>query len=710
MTSALINSLIALGVPIHPLRYREKAPITDAWPKADTVFVWPDDCNTGLRAGMPIGKKTNDCYTFCLDIDKTEFNSAEKMQITRLIKKFFGRVDGSLSAKIIERSGGQHHGKHIIGCSHIPFSHEKTIHETLPASLYALNASYDAMNVAVTPSIVAGKYEIMDERNNGHVYSAADDVIIGAWEAVKASPISEFKWFNLVRDDFKWSREKIFIHAFLPFVCSDDFNRDFFGRVLSAIAATANFDTDILCKWTTALLNLLPHPDPMTVKSIIEFIRETPGRKRDDKWPGFPSLKASVMHQLPLQRGYDMSVAANKTAIAAAANFYSDLISWLFELPTTKPQQQISQKDREAYVNTMLLQDTKPSTEVKGLCFEDFMTPGGVGLMFGAEGTVKTWAMLDAAIAAATGEEFWGGRYTFREPMPVLYVYGDRNRANFQSKYINRYERKGPVKFFYVQDWTASCREAGLDSFEFDVGEERSQELLMDAIVAHKAKVVVIDTLASCLAIEVKNEKEVKKFMRAMRNIASKTGSFIWLIHHSNKMNAIELRGKILSKDDYQGSKMFSGLSDFTIVVSSSDKPLCGHVRIGKHGTISEFEDFDYKIINTPTPDGTDKTVRLELSESAGVVFGSKSTVNTDKLRMLKSIPADGWILGENLRGILHIGMTGSISPYHYKQFLADLRVENLINIEGATRNCKYFLTSAGRDYLATYGDSTCLI
>jgi hypothetical protein len=77
---------------------------------------------------------------------------------------------------------------------------------------------------------------------------------------------------------------------------------------------------------------------------------------------------------------------------------------------------------------------------------------------------------------------------------------------------------------------------------------------------------------------------------------------------------------------------------------------------------------------------------------------------------MLKSIPADGWILGENLRGILHIGMTGSISPYHYKQFLADLRVENLINIEGATRNCKYFLTSAGRDYLATYGDSTCLI
>jgi len=724
MNMSIITALKDLGIPIMPLRPKDKAPIHDDWTKVDdSAFVWSDGCNIGLRAGMPIGK-INDRYTFGIDIDKRNLTNADSIQLTRLSRKFFKRQDGTECGRIFEHSGGKNNGKHIFGCSHIPFSFKKHANEIgeLSIDMYGLNASYNATNIVITPSFVDTQYTIMDEGNSGHIFKADEELIIRSWKTIKESPISEMVWLSIVRDDFGYSKKKIFTNAFLPLICSDDFNRDFFGRVLSAIAVTYGFNLDTLCDWVLDLLNLLPHPDKVTVDSIMKFIRESSSRKREE-WPGFPTLKESIARQIPIQRGYDMTVKENSRLVEVASNFYVDLIAFLFDVQTvkkntgtpSKPALNLSAEDIRKYSDLMLAQDSKITVPLKGFCFEDFMYPGGVGMMFGGEGTVKTWAGLDMAIAGSLGEEFWGGRYTFREAVPVLYVYADRNMANFRTKYINRYCRKGPVKFFYSQDWPATCRDAGLEPFDFDISDEICQKVLTETVRVHNARIIIIDTLASCLSLEVKNEMVIKKFMREMRSIASATGSFIWLQHHSNKMNAVELRGKMIGRDDYQGSKMFSSLSDFTITVTPSDKALCGHVRIGKHGTISEFEDFDYRIVNTPltTPlaDGTEKIVSLELSEPVGIVFGSKSSTNIDKLSILRKLPSDTgkWILGGNLREALKVG-TGGITPYRYKCYIKELRQDKILESDGETRNCKYFLTATGREYLDTYGDSTCLI
>lgn len=685
----ITDALRSIGVPIHPLQPKNKAPKALQWQKIDTVTTFEPGDNIGLRAGFPIGKY-NDCYTAVLDSDipwdaDPEIKAKRSKEISAFVDK---------CSFIYERSGGQHHGIHVIFASSLPFNSQKNPLD-YDLTLMALNESYDCSNVVIAPSIVVDQYQVYDF--DSQEYTSDESVIISQWQAVRNNPISEWRWLTIVRDVLKWDKKHIFVNAFIPLIMSDDFSYDFFGRILSAIAIESVIKIEELIDWTGALFKLLIGADEKTVTKILDFQAQTPGRVRDDKWPGIPSLKESLRKQLPIQRGYDDTVK-----IERACNFYADLIVELFGYGIPKKTSSIN-------IDNLLQIAIKNSDVVEirkeGLTLEEFLWEGALVMIYGTEGSAKTFLCMWLANAMAEGYDFWGGRYTCREPVPVLYVMGDRSRVDFRYKYINRLVYKSDkVQYFYTKNFPSDCLKNNIEPIDFDLAEDESIKLLKRMIEYGKYKIIIIDTLASCLInIKLKDEDRIKLLMRALRSIAIEYNCIIIFQHHPNKMNSKETRGQLLGLDDYQGSKILSALSDFTISITRDAKEQTrGYVRIGKSGSLPSFEPFNYKIINKQWRDeeGKHHTVDIEITDSdtEAAFFGSK--VELYKQRILLAINDHPNIIGTKLRELLDVGMD-DLTPSKYKLYTFELRKAGYITTDGNTKNAQYIITDTGKEFLS---------
>ena len=184
-------------------------------------------------------------------------------------------------------------------------------------------------------------------------------------------------------------------------------------------------------------------------------------------------------------------------------------------------------------------------------------------------------------------------------------------------------------------------------------------------------------------------------------------------------MTTKETRGSPLTRDDYQGSKVWSALADWTIMsyIKREGKeivPLEGHVRFGKVGMLSTWENFDYKINNKKWQDDNIEhhTVSIDWKLPEKEVNYDKAMTELHKNKILRTIADSTSILSGDLRIKLGVGRSSEITPSMFRRRIDSMRDDGVINSFRNTSKTYYSLTERGFSILGhgctyTTSDST---
>lgn len=172
---------------------------------------------------------------------------------------------------------------------------------------------------------------------------------------------------------------------------------------------------------------------------------------------------------------------------------------------------------------------------------------GSCGWVAAAPKSYKSWAVLDMAVAVATGQD-WMGEFKVQQG-PVMYLQ-EEDRIRTQHKRLKavvhgnyqEYTRIGKLETDGSSVW--SSRESDAPPIHIRVGDgfvissEESLEWLEEMIEQHNLKLVVIDTLYSTLGagVETKNgEQMMDRALKPIRSMSRATGCSIMIVHHNRK-------------------------------------------------------------------------------------------------------------------------------------------------------------------------------
>lgn len=721
------EKLVSIGLPVHPLCSGDKKPTLSGWntnPELHIPAPTPE-INIGLRLGATWGMLPNRGYLSAIDCDldeKIEKNTdgtivdpgmAEKVrdEFSIITKYFQNHQIPSLTA----RSGGQHRGWHKPICSDIPFFHRKSIFSHTDVShisveLYGMSKEANFQNLVISPSVVKYPYELVCDKN----FSRDIDKICVAWQdLVNNRRISVCKWHEMMYLFYGSALEErdrdIFVLMHIPLIVSSDFNYEYFGNILSGIAWKAG-KTKQLIEWTSDLLKLLPDSirDNNTIEKILKFQRETPDRAPAET-PGFPKLKEVLARQLCIQR----SCESNNDLIRDV-NSYADIIEKLFMSSVGRPAR-IDRKYKSSkeslknfdpsqdFENQALLECFSNSEnlvvgEEKNLVLEPGFLVSGIVLCPGDEGSSKTWQWMEAAHGLSTGESFWGGRYTPKAPCKVGYIYGDKSSHTHKNLYVNRLAMPRDtknLKYIYPRDALREHRKAGGEALsEFDLSEIDSLTVLANLCRKHQFKIIILDTLMSLApGLEIKKDESAKPFMSALRNLADTMDITIIILHHLNKRTSKETRGRRSSYDDFQGAKCISAMCDYSILTNrDAEQPLKGMVHIGKMGSLSEFENYTYEIVNTNknTPNHRVRLMTGFTEEQLVINSINRIDHTTEIIAALKEIGGDHeWVMQLHLREKLNVGGHDTLFPGVFA-----MRLETMVREGILLQNKNYYRLS----------------
>ena len=181
---------------------------------------------------------------------------------------------------------------------------------------------------------------------------------------------------------------------------------------------------------------------------------------------------------------------------------------------------------------------------------EGILTEESVAVMFGYPATGKSFIAIDLMYSIAYGVP-WAGKPV--EQGSVFYVVSE-GVGGLPVRFVGWQSEKGATlkqspSFYYIgkpQDFT-----------DPGVVVSITNGMLQAPI---KAKLLVIDTYADCFALTGKSENETSgtsAFFISLREIASKTGATVLVIHHTNK-----------GKKEERGSSAMRGMMDTMLFVS----------------------------------------------------------------------------------------------------------------------------------------------
>ncbi len=229
----------------------------------------------------------------------------------------------------------------------------------------------------------------------------------------------------------------------------------------------------------------------------------------------------------------------------------TDIIDQLLE-EATKLDEPASQPNQSLPFTLYSAADAlKPQPPIDWV-IERLFCAGSVNLVTGEPGAKKTWAMLDCAVAVATGQA-WLSFRTRQSPVLWIDEESGRNRMFQRLGMTLRGWGAGPE----TPIWFTSLAGFNLHGDSLQQTLDQLQLLIRGA----NARFVVADALVDLLRGGDENAvKDVQPAFHGLRCIADETQSAVVLIHHSGK-----------GGNSYRGSSAIHGAVDLLLKVESQE-------------------------------------------------------------------------------------------------------------------------------------------
>lgn len=221
---------------------------------------------------------------------------------------------------------------------------------------------------------------------------------------------------------------------------------------------------------------------------------------------------------------------------------------------------------------------------------EQVIGAGDVGMLYGAPGTGKTFAVIDLALSACTGRQ-WATRFDVAKPLTVAYCAGE-GVSGLPQRFDAACAHYGiddlPNFHFYAaapQLFTADLGEYTEASIGDFMREWQTRQAAGDV---DRLDLLIVDTLHSATTGADENSAmDMGKVLRGVKAATSALGCSVLLVHHTNKAGTGE-----------RGSSAMRGAMDVMIEVKTSSSKFSLNCEKLKDGQQWKAQTFDLVAIN----------------------------------------------------------------------------------------------------------------
>jgi hypothetical protein len=196
-----------------------------------------------------------------------------------------------------------------------------------------------------------------------------------------------------------------------------------------------------------------------------------------------------------------------------ASNYFTQALLWS---ATGKP---FDRADHGIWTGDDALQpQPDPQWPIDG-----YISAGSLGSLVGDPGGGKTYLIVDACVAVASGQD-WLGRKTIPSPVLVIDEESGDSRLKARIGAVMRARNVSGIPLF------AQCLKG------YDLRTYACVFTLKHLIEQLGARLVLIDTLAAVTpGAEENASKDMQPLLMQLRRVAEETGAAIQVIHHTNK-------------------------------------------------------------------------------------------------------------------------------------------------------------------------------
>jgi RecA-family ATPase len=186
---------------------------------------------------------------------------------------------------------------------------------------------------------------------------------------------------------------------------------------------------------------------------------------------------------------------------------------------------------------TLREQLTNPSYRIKHMLPEN-----GVGVLTGPSTTGKTF-MIDHMLAhLVTGRTYFGKRV---KPCNVLYVYAEGSSVDIDLRL------EAHTQHYGNDDFNTKNHRLYIAPCIWNLCDESIMSEIMDYIIKHEIKFVVLETLGAMLMDGTVNDDEVvRKYLAGAKKIADQCNCTLLIVHHPPKGGTSDYLGSVTIKNN----------------------------------------------------------------------------------------------------------------------------------------------------------------
>ena len=186
---------------------------------------------------------------------------------------------------------------------------------------------------------------------------------------------------------------------------------------------------------------------------------------------------------------------------------------------------------------------------------EGLLPSSGIGAIYGASGSTKSFLALDLALHIASKESWFG--YEIKRNIPVYFIglEGEAGIPQRISAWLKRYELDN------VEDFKLSVYQSLLLNKLEDV--DNLIASIKDMQI--EQSIIIIDTFNQAnIGVDENSAKEISPSLNNLKLIAKETNSLVLFVHHSGKDESKGLRG----------SSSIRAVLDISIFVKANSKEI----------------------------------------------------------------------------------------------------------------------------------------